>query len=130
MQVSKPNYRTWFSKTSGLSYEDNQFVIGVPNTFAAEYLEKNQRSNIEKALIGLTSPNVQISFHVNGKSNRHNGNRDEQAAIPEPSPNYVKLNPDYIFDTFIEGPSNRLARAASLAVSQNPGRSFNPLFIS
>ena len=40
VQVSKPNFRTWFSKTSGLSYKDNQFVIGVPNTFAAEYLEK------------------------------------------------------------------------------------------
>jgi chromosomal replication initiator protein len=129
VQVSKPNYRTWFSKTTGLSYEDNQFAIGVPNAFAAEYLEKNQRSNIEKALIGLTSPSVQISFQVNGKSNRHNGSKDNQYVIPETPPNYVKLNPDYVFDTFIEGTSNRLALAASLAVSQNPGHSFNPLFI-
>ncbi|MHB8104379.1 MAG: DnaA N-terminal domain-containing protein, partial [Dehalococcoidales bacterium] len=60
VQVSKPNYRTWFSKTIGLSYQDNEFVIGVPNTFAAEYLEKNQRSLIEKSLIGLTSPKVKV----------------------------------------------------------------------
>jgi chromosomal replication initiator protein len=51
LQVSKPNYRTWLSKTIGISYQDRKFVIGVPNTFAAEYLEKNQRSLIEKALI-------------------------------------------------------------------------------
>lgn len=64
LQVSKANYRTWFSKTSGLIYQDNQFIIGVPNAFAAEYLEKNQRSLIEKALIGLTLPGVQVVFQV------------------------------------------------------------------
>src|SRR4030042_7181328 len=68
VQVRKPNYRTWFSKTIGLSYQDNQFTVGVPNTFAAEYLEKNQRSLIEKALAGLTAPDVRVVFQVNGKS--------------------------------------------------------------
>ncbi|OGO08045.1 MAG: chromosomal replication initiator protein DnaA, partial [Chloroflexi bacterium RBG_13_57_8] len=38
-------------------------------------------------------------------------------------------NPDYVFDSFIEGSGNRLARAAALSVAQNPGRSYNPLFI-
>jgi len=128
IQVSKPNYRTWFSKTIGLIYHDNQFVIGVPNTFAAEYLEKNQRSLIEKALNGLTSPGVQIAFRVNGNSHTQ-GNGATTAVIPIPEPTYTKLNPNYVFDSFIEGNSNRLARAASLAVSQNPGHSYNPLFI-
>src|SRR5512137_3031669 len=67
VQVSKANFRTWFSKTSGLDYKDNVFSVNVPNTFAAEYLEKNQRSLIEKALIGLTSPHVKVEFKVNGK---------------------------------------------------------------
>jgi len=66
LQVSKPNYRTWFSKTTGLSYQDNKFIIGVPSTFVAEYLEKNQRPQIEKVLIGLISPGVQVVFQVNG----------------------------------------------------------------
>ena len=65
IQVSKPNYQTWFSKTTGLSYQDNKFIIGVPSTFVAEYLEKNQRSLIEKVLIGLTSPEVRVVFQVN-----------------------------------------------------------------
>jgi chromosomal replication initiator protein len=129
VQVSKPNYRTWFSKTIGLSYQDNQFVIGVPNTFAAEYLEKNQRSLIEKALIGLTSPDVQVVFQVNGKSNPQNANAESGAAIPAPPPTYTRLNPDYVFDSFVEGSGNRLARAAALSVAQNPGHSYNPLFI-
>ena len=128
VQVSKPNFRTWFSKTVGLSYQDNQFVIGVPNTFAAVYLEKNQRSIIEKALIGLTAPDVQVVFQVNGKSH-HVDETEKTQAIPATPPAFTRLNPDYVFDSFIEGSGNRLARAAAQSVAQNPGRSYNPLFI-
>jgi chromosomal replication initiator protein len=129
VQVSKPNYRTWFKKTIGLSYRDNNFVIGVPNTFAAEYLDKNQRSLIEKALIGLTSGGVTVVFQVNGKSHSGNSSTNEAASLPVSPPLYTRLNPQYIFDSFIEGSGNRLARGASMAVAQNPGRSYNPLFI-
>jgi chromosomal replication initiator protein len=130
VQVSKPNFRTWFSKTAGLSYEDNRFVIGVPNTFAAEYLEKTQRSLIEKALAGLTAPGVQVVFQVNGKSHQLPPGAESAPPIPATPPAYTRLNPDYIFDAFIEGNGNRLARAAALSVAQNPGHSYNPLFIS
>ncbi|MGC4031746.1 MAG: DnaA/Hda family protein [Tepidisphaeraceae bacterium] len=44
-------------------------------------------------------------------------------------PTAVPLNPDYAFDTFVTGPENRLAQAASVAVSEQPGKSYNPLFI-
>ncbi len=130
IQVSKPNYRTWFGKTTGLDHRDNRFVIGVPNTFVAEYLDKNQRSLIEKALIGLTSPEVQVEFQVNGK-HQHSGNGSKQQiqAIPEAAPPRTRLNPRYTFDNFIEGNGNRLARSASLAVAKNPGHTYNPLFI-
>ena len=64
IQVTKPNYRTWLEKTVGLSYQDNQFVVGVPNTFVAEYLDQNQRSLIEKTLIGLTHPDIKVLFRV------------------------------------------------------------------
>jgi chromosomal replication initiator protein len=128
LQVSKPNYRTWFAKTTGLSYQDNQFVVGVPNTFVAEYLEKNQRSLIEKALVGLTSPGVQVAFRVNDRPH-HEGPHPGEAALPAPAPAYTRLNPRYVFDAFIEGSGNHLARSAALAVAQNPGHSYNPLFI-
>jgi chromosomal replication initiator protein len=129
VQVSKPNYRTWLSKTCGLFYRDNQFVVGAPNTFVAEYLEKNQRSLIEKALIGLTSPGIQVIFQVNGRDHNHQGADNTEPSISPTTKSYTKLNPNYVFDSFIEGDSNRLARAAARAVAQNPGRSYNPLFI-
>jgi chromosomal replication initiator protein len=129
VQVSKPNFRTWFSKTVGLSYQDNEFVIGVPNTFAAEYLEKNQRSLIENSLIGLTSQHVRVVFQVNGKSHQLTSEFESVQAIPATPPAFTRLNPSYIFDSFIEGNCNSLARAAALSVAQNPGYSYNPLFI-
>jgi chromosomal replication initiator protein len=128
IQVSKANYRTWLSKTVGISYRDKIFVIGVPNIFAAEYLEKNQRSLIEKALAGLTAPDIQVAFQVNGRS--HLNNHEITApVIPPPAPARTRLNPAYVFEMFVEGSGNRLARAAALAVAHNPGHTYNPLFI-
>ena len=131
VQVSKPNYRTWFEKTTGLDYQGSQFTIGVPNTFVAEYLDQNQRSLIEKSLISLTSPDIQIVFQVNGR--RHDsspGYRNTKSQTPLNQFNYpYRFNPKYVFDSYIEGKYNRLARASALAVAQNPGRTYNPLFI-
>jgi chromosomal replication initiator protein len=129
LQVSRPNYRTWFGKTVGLSYRDNQFVVGVPNTFAAEYLEKNQISLIQKALDGLTSPDVEVVFKVNGKNHSNPVHNNLPLEISSSVRAFTRLNPGYIFDYFIEGTSNRLARASAMSVARNPGHSYNPLFI-
>jgi chromosomal replication initiator protein len=128
LQMSKPNYRTWFGKTVGLNYEDNRFTVGVPSAFAAEYLEKNQLSTIEKALDGLTAPGVNVIFQVNGHHSRRPGNNGGDTMKPPP-PAFTRLNPSYTFDHFVEGTGNRLARSSALAVAKNPGRSYNPLFI-
>lgn len=130
IQVSKSNYRTWLEKTVGLSYQDNQFVIGVPNTFVAEYLDKNQRSLIEKTLIGMTHQDTKILFHVNGRYQDSPDNYGSQEEIPlttQASP--PRFNSKYTFDSFIVGSCNRLAYAAALGVAESPGHSYNPLFI-
>ena len=123
IQVNKPNYRTWLEKTTGLSYQDDQFVIGVHNTFVAEYLDKNQRSLIEKTLIGLTRQDITVVFQVNSYHQNSTGTNAPQAATPP------EFKSKYTFDSFIVGSGNRLAYAAALGVVENPGRSYNPLFI-
>ncbi|MFC2071798.1 chromosomal replication initiator protein DnaA [Chloroflexota bacterium] len=130
IQVNKPNYRTWLAKTAGLSYQDNQFVIGVPNTFVAEYLSKNQHSLIKKVLTGLTHHDVQVQFQVDGNpqnSPSSYGSRDK--ATPAQQTRLPLFNPKYTFDSFTVGSCNQLAYASSLEIAQNPGRSHNPLFI-
>jgi chromosomal replication initiator protein len=130
VQVNKPNFRTWFEKTSGVSYRDNRFIISVPNTFVAEYLEKNQRSLIEKTLIGLLHTTVEVEFRVNGEC----GAPDDAGIASPPLATAIKtecsrLNPRYTFDTFVVGESNRMAYAAAAGIASSPGHSYNPLFI-
>ncbi|MDD5288463.1 MAG: chromosomal replication initiator protein DnaA [Dehalococcoidales bacterium] len=119
LEISKANYRTWLSKTIGLDCRDNQFVIGVPNTFVAEYLEKNQRSLIEKALTGILREDIKVEFRVATSAEKPGLTR---ANLP-------LFNPRYTFDTFVVGNSNNLAYAAAAKVVENPGLAFNPLFL-
>ena len=116
LQVTKPNYRTWLEKTTGLSHENNRFVVGVPNAFVAEYLAQNQRSLIEKTLIGLTHPGIEVHFQVASPA----------AAGRSTGPSG---NARYTFDNFVVSPSNRLAYTAARSVAEKPGASYNPLFI-
>ncbi|UCD53819.1 MAG: chromosomal replication initiator protein DnaA [Dehalococcoidia bacterium] len=123
IQVSKSNYRTWLEKTVGLSYQDNQFVIGVPNTFVAEYLDKKQRSLIEKTLNGVTGRDLKVLFQVDTTEQISSGGYGVREKAP------AKLNSKYTFDSFVTGNCNRLAYAAALAVAEKPGQTYNPLFI-
>jgi chromosomal replication initiator protein len=98
---------------------DKHFVVGVPNTFIAEYLEKNQRSLIEKALTVVLKDEVKVEFRV-------------ATSLEKPGAAHTNLplfNPRYTFDTFVVGNSNNLAYAAAAKVVENPGLAFNPLFL-
>ncbi len=130
LQVSRSNYDKWLGKTVGLSFQDNQFVVSVPNTFVAEYLDKNQRSLIEKTLTGITLHDIEVLFSVNGRHQNlpgSSGARDETTTIRQIS--FNGLNPKYTFDSFVVGNCNRLTSAVALEVAQNPGHNYNPLFI-
>ena len=130
IQVNKPNYRTWLEKTTGLSYQDNQFVIGVPNTFVAEYLDKNQRSLIEKVLTGLMHHKVHVQFQVDAiPENAPSSYGSRSKTTPAQQASLALFNPKYTFDSFVVGHSNQLAYAAAQGVAQNPGHNYNPLFI-
>ena len=127
LQVSRPNYQTWFKGTQGLAYDGDQFLVGVPNAFVAEYLDKNQRSLIEKTLIGLIHRGVttrfQISWAQDGSTPRVSESRRNVSAI-------YGFNPKYTFDNFVVGAGNRMAHAAAVSAADHPSeQSYNPLFI-
>ncbi len=129
-QVSKPNFRTWFSKTSGLNYEDNKFIIGVPNTFVAEYLDKNQRLLIDKVLSSITHQEVQVQFQVDtNKQNSPPSYYGQEKTMAAKQASLPLFNPRYTFDSYVVGNCNKLAYTAAQSVVQNPGKSYNPLFI-
>lgn len=119
LEVNKANFRTWLSKTIGLGCQDKRFIVGVPNTFIAEYLEKNQRSLIEKVLTGILREDVNVEFSVTASVEKPGTVRN---SLP-------LFNPKYTFDSFVVGNSNNLAYAAAVKVVENPGLAFNPLFL-
>ena len=130
IQVNKANYRTWLEKTIGLSYQGNQFVIGVPNTFIAEYLNRNQHSLIKKTLIGLTRHDIKVAFSVDGKNeNPPASYYSREVTSPTTQTSLPGFNPKYTFESFMVSSCNRLAHASALGIAENPGHSYNPLFI-
>ena len=127
LQVSRQNYRTWLEKSKGLSHENNQFVIGTPNTFVTEYLDKKLRSLIEKTLIGLTGRDIGVAFQVDNHRQNHQGNTNRTATTtPDNNPAFISR---YTFSSFVTGNCNQLAHAAAVRVVEKPGRVYNPLFI-
>jgi chromosomal replication initiator protein len=137
LQVSKANYRTWLEKTKGLSYQDNRLMLGVPNTFVAEYLDKNLRSLIEKTLIGILQSEVQVRFTVDNTGRAIEAKPAEMVspmptlpAVMAASAPLHRLNPKYTFDSFVVSRCNRLAYAAAMGAAEKPGlSSYNPLYI-
>jgi len=119
VEVNRSNYRTWFSRTIGLNLQGKQFSVGVPNTFVAEYLDRNQRSLIEKVLTKLTSNDITVNFRVESRSTK---SREQERELP-------LFNPKYTFDSFVVGTSNNLAYAAAMKIMEEPGHNYNPLYI-
>ena len=125
LQVTKANYRTWLKDTLGLSFNDDHFIVGVPNTFAIEWLEKRLSHLIAKTLAGVVGQSLEVHFQV------HQGQLVEIGPSPtkDKRAHGSQFNSKYTFSSFIVGSSNRLAHAAALGVAENPGSVYNPLFI-
>jgi chromosomal replication initiator protein len=118
-QVSPLNYETWLKDTVGLSYHQDQLVVGVSSTFALECLERDLRPLIKKTLAQSTGHPLEVQFQV----------YQEVEGTPPYPWHRPRFNPKYTFSTFVVGGSNRLAHAAALGVAERPGTSHNPLFI-
>jgi chromosomal replication initiator protein len=130
IQVSKANYTTWLSDSQGLSCRDSTFVVGVPNVFVAEWLSKRLYPLVRKTLVDITGKDVDVRFEIHNReqlsasplANQTDGGTSSKAT-------QYRFNPKYTFDNFVVSDSNRLAYAAAVEVAENPGSSYNPLFI-
>lgn len=136
LNLSKPNFNTWFKDTSVVRQEEGAVYLGVPNTFVQDWLGSKFHNTILKTLRNL-SPNVQSLHYIISKEN----NPEKQ--VVEKTPQITKelpiaeiyinkednLNPRYTFETFVVGPFNEFAHAASQAIIKKPGIVYNPLFI-
>lgn len=142
LSVSRANFATWFKNTYIIKNEDGIVYINTPNTFIKEWLSDKYHKSIIKALRNISPTIKNIEYLVSAYSKNIEINKEEIYKIEEvPTQEeqlgfnefYIdkesNLNPKYRFDNFIVGSFNEVAYAASIAVSDNIGSLYNPLFI-
>jgi len=149
LSLSKANFTTWFKGTFILEMDGTKVIIGVPNAFTKNWLEKKYNAELLKALRNLTELNLkEILYKVISKKDQATLEADDlakstaaafaqektvpiktSAAGPELPGLAYGLNPKYTFASFVVGKGNELARAAAQAVAATPGETYNPLFI-
>lgn len=151
--VPESTYKTWFVPIIPLKYEDKTLIVQVPSQFFYEFLEDKFVDLLRKTLYKVIGDGTKLMYNVMvDKSSRTTVNLEasnRSTAIPQQSivradgnkaPNLLKapavqdldphLNPDYNFESFIEGYSNKLSRSVAEAVAENPAKTvFNPLFL-
>ena len=143
-------FDTWFSVTEPVSLENGELLIQVPSPFVYEYLEQNCLNVIKAALTKVFGKGTKLAYSIltdkennitqnissadtlsNIKGTADTGNKaptvNDAPLVQDLNP---QLDPNYSFDNFVEGTSNKLARTAGETIALNPaGSAFNPLFI-
>jgi chromosomal replication initiator protein len=141
MEMPKAAFDTWVRDARFITYEDGDFVIGVKNAYARDWLDSRLSSTIVRLLTGIMNRTISVRFIVWQNTNELNlelaedgepyeelEEADESVLRPVETSNPT-LNSKYTFENFVVGASNRLAHAASMAVAEKPAQAYNPLFV-
>lgn len=141
LQMTRATFDTWLRGSRVIALKDDTFTVYVRHAYAVDWLHNRLMPVILRTLRRHAGPNTDIEFTACAPDQDQN-----LTLVPETVPDSdapsedsigtktngrpsTVLNPRYTFDTFVVGTSNRLAHAASLAVTENPAHAYNPLFI-
>ena len=141
LEIPRPNYETWLKPTIPSSLENDTLIIATPSPFAAEMLEKRLSGTIHRTVSRVAGRELTVEFTVQGSASPATLKKQQQTISENVKSQTIKQNGtidyaqsyslknSFTFDTFIVGPSNRLAQAAAIKITEAPGRIYNPLYI-
>lgn len=137
-QISPDSFKRWFSAVELVQATDKSLTFRVPNNIYQFWIESNYMTALQTAVVtSLGAPRAIRFSSPSGSAGQTS--LEDAVTLKEISPelqgdtktgaSLLGLNPRNTFESFVVGPNNEIAHAASLAVAQSPARTYNPLFI-
>ncbi|MHB8481326.1 MAG: chromosomal replication initiator protein DnaA [Nitrospiria bacterium] len=132
-QINKQSFDMWFKPLYYSGFEKDAFIITAPNKLFGEWISTHYQDQIEQNLIKLTQKkDIKVVFVVDEAGMT----KEERVPVSESSERRTNkekrkfgLNAKHVFSSFVVGTSNQFAHAASLKVAEEPGKTYNPLFL-
>jgi chromosomal replication initiator protein len=125
-RVNPQCFETWFRPIVFDRRDDYAMHLTVPNESFRKWLLENYSDLLKDAVEEASKMPLQLDFSVENSSPR---DVRPEPAQPKDNNGGCHLNPKYTFDSFVVGTSNQFARAAALAVAEQPSKAYNPLYI-
>ena len=134
LALSESNFSAWFGHTQAVGLDGDTLVLGVPNTFTKDWIETRFLEPLVTSVTAAAGRPLEVAILADPSS-------PADAPSPPTAPEVVTIpdasdvapedvfHPNYTFDSFVIGSSNRFAHAAALAVAEAPAQAYNPLFI-
>lgn len=134
-ELTVAEFNTWVLPLQ-VGYEGNTLRLLAPNKFVQDWVKQHYEERIIDLAVDLSKGLIDkiiidvgaLEKHIQRKTSPTSNQEDQQTRINDRRKE-SNINQEFTFETFVEGKSNQLARAASIQIGQNPGVSYNPLFI-
>ncbi len=128
-RISSLSYDTWFKNTKLVSLDNNVAKILVDSPLQKKSLQETWYQTISDVFSEITNTSFDFEFVFEDEVSINTNIPVENIGVPLNTPEKSNLNPKYTFDSFITGDSNKFAYMAAVSVAENPGKTYNPLFL-
>ncbi len=127
-EIPGSDFSTWIRPLQAIE-SNGQLKLLAPNRFVLDWVKQHYFAKIEESIHEFSNGKLDLNLEIGSKKSTTPAaiNSVKPVEIKKTSPNF--LNKAFTFENFVEGKSNQLARAASIQVSENIGKAYNPLLI-